>query len=432
MVSELCAGEFIMQKNLTLKPGRKIRLPSFDFSHTFAAFQYRNYRLWFIGQLASLFGTWMQSTAEGFLIYELTHSAAYLGIVGFANGIPAWLFMLYGGVISDRMPRRNLLAITQSIMMILAFILAGLTFSGAIQPWHIILLAFLLGIANAFDAPARMAFISELVERPVMGNAIALNSGMYNIAIAVGPALAGLTYAWLGPAWCFTLNGISFIAVIVALLSMHMQPFTAANQRTSALGELRDGLKFVAKHSSIRALILIVGAATLLGISHATLLPEWAVDVLHGGVTINGLMLSARGLGALSGALMIASLGAFRFHGKLLNLGLIVLPFSLMIFSVIRWAPLALLTLAVVGWGWIVTVNLCNILTQSLVSDELRGRVMGIFSLTFQGTMPIGALLVGSTAEWIGSPITIFSAAALLFIFAWWVWLRMPQVRRLE
>jgi predicted MFS family arabinose efflux permease len=421
-----------MQKNLTLKPGRKIRLPSFDFSHTFTAFQYRNYRLWFIGQLASLFGTWMQSTAEGFLIYELTHSAAYLGIVGFANGIPAWLFMLYGGVISDRMPRRKLLVITQSVMMALALILAGLTFSGAIQPWHIILLAFLLGIANAFDAPARMAFISELVERPVMGNAIALNSGMYNIAIAVGPALAGLTYAWLGPAWCFTLNGISFIFVIIALLMMRMQPFTAANQRTSALGELRDGLNFVAMHSSVRALILIVGAATLLGISHATLLPEWAVDVLHGGVTINGLMLSARGLGALGGALMIASLGAFRFHGKLLNLGLIILPLSLMLFSVIRWAPLALLALVAVGWGWIVTVNLCNILTQSLVSDELRGRVMGIFSLTFQGTMPIGALLVGSTAEWIGSPITIFSAAALLFLFAWWVWLRMPQVRRLE
>ncbi len=421
-----------MEKHVILKPKPRLGLPSFDFSHTFAAFQYRNYRLWFIGQLASLFGTWMQSTAEGFLIYELTHSAAYLGLVGFANGIPAWLFMLYGGVISDRMPRRNLLAITQSIMMVLAFILAGLTFSGAIQPWHIILLAFLLGIANAFDAPARMAFISELVERPVMGNAIALNSGMYNIAIAVGPAMAGLAYAWLGPAWCFTVNGISFIAVIAALLSMRMPPFVAADHHTSALGELRDGLSFVTKHSSVRALILIVGAATLLGISHATLLPEWAVDVLHGGVTINGLMLSARGLGALSGALMIASLGEFRFHGKLLNLGLIVLPLSLMLFSVIRWAPLALLTLAMVGWGWIVTVNLCNILTQALVSDELRGRVMGIFSLTFQGTMPIGALLVGSMAEAAGSPITIFSAAALLFIFAWWVWFRMPQVRRLE
>lgn len=421
-----------MEEQEINKPKRGLRLPSFDFSQTFAALKYRNYRLWFIGQLASLFGTWMQSTAQGFLIYELTHSAAYLGYVGFATGVPAWLFMLYGGVISDRMPKRNLMIITQSAMMILAFILAGLTFAGVVQPWHILLLTFLLGIANAFDAPARMAFISELVDRPDMSNAITINSGMFNIAIAVGPALAGLTYAWLGPAWCFTINGISFIAVIAALLMMRLQPFAAGNNHKSALGELREGLNFVTKHSSVRVLILIVGVATLLGISHATLLPEWAVDVLHGGATINGLMLSARGVGALIGALMIASLGQFRYHGKLLNLGLIILPLTLMIFSLVRWVPLALLALVAVGWGWIITINLCNTLTQMLVSDELRGRVMGIFSLTFQGIMPIGSLLIGSMAEVVGSPITIFSAAALLFLFAWGVWFRMPQVRRLE
>jgi len=210
-----------------------------SWQQTFAALKYPNYRLWFWGQMVSLFGTWMQSTAQGFLVFQLTHSPAYLGYVGFAAGLPSWLFMLYAGVIADRMSRRTLLVITQTCMMVLAFIIAGLTFLGLVQPWHILVLALILGVANAFDAPARMAFVLEMVEREDLTNAIALNSAMFNSALVVGPAVAGITYAAFGPAWCFTINGFSFIAVIAALLAMRLRPQVVARRRASALTDLK-------------------------------------------------------------------------------------------------------------------------------------------------------------------------------------------------
>ena len=209
-------------------------LPRWSLKRTFTALRYRNYRLWFIGQLASLIGTWMQTTAQAFLVFQLTNSPAYLGLVGFASGVPSLIFMMYGGVIADRMPRRNLLIVTQSSMMVLAFILAALTFTGWVQPWHIIVLSLLLGTANAFDTPARQSFVSELVEREDLGNAIALNSTMFQGAMAVGPAVAGITYAVLGPAMCFAINGISFLAVIAALLMMRVKPTVARVRATSA------------------------------------------------------------------------------------------------------------------------------------------------------------------------------------------------------
>ncbi len=240
-------------------------LPRPSVKQAFVSLKYRNYRLWFMGQLASLVGTWMQTTAQGFLVYQLTHSPAYLGYVGFASGVPTWLFTLYGGVVSDRMPRRRLLIITQTSMMILAFILAALAFAQVVQPWHIVLLAFLLGIANAFDAPARQSFVLEMVERQDMTNAIALNSTMFNSATAVGPAIAGVTYALLGPAGCFTINGISFIAVIVALLMMHIKPLPPRARATSALEDLKEGVCYVAAHSTIRTLVSVAAVTSLFG-----------------------------------------------------------------------------------------------------------------------------------------------------------------------
>src|SRR5689334_14876397 len=219
---------------------------------TFAALKYRNYRLWFNGQLVSLFGTWMQATAQGYLVFQLTQSPAYLGYVGFAAGVPAWVFTLYGGVIADRMSRRTLMLITQTAMMLLAFVLAGLVFAGVAQPWQIIALAFLLGVANAFDGPARLAFVVELVEREDLTNAIALNATMFNLASATGPAMAGLAYALVGPGWCFMLNGLSFLAVIWALLRMRLEPRPPKARRGSTWADLGEGLRYILGERTIR------------------------------------------------------------------------------------------------------------------------------------------------------------------------------------
>lgn len=399
---------------------------------TFAALSYPNYRLWFMGQLASLVGTWMQTTAQGYFVFELTHSTAYLGYVAFAAGVPTWLFMLYGGILADRMPRRDLLVITQTSMMLLAFILAALTFLGLVQPWHIVLLAFLLGVANAFDAPARQSFVLEMVDREDLGNAIALNSTMFQSATVVGPAVAGLTYAWLGPAWCFTINGISFLAVIAALLMMKLKPLSARTRTTSALHDLREGVTYVLSHPVIRTLIAIAGVVSLFGMAYATLIPAWAVTVLGGDATTNGLLQSARGLGALLGALMIAYLGRFRFKGRLLTIGNFVFPISLFIFAAITSTPFSLLAIVVVGWGFMVLFNMANTLIQTQVTDELRGRVMAVYSLTFFGLMPLGGLWTGAVAAVVGAPLTLVFGAGVSLAFAIFVFIFAPKVRALH
>ena len=398
----------------------------------FAALQYPNYRLWFMGQLVSLVGTWMQTTAQGFLVFELTRSTAYLGYVGFAAGLPSWLFMLFGGVIADRLPRRNLLVITQSVMMIFAFILAGLAFTKLVQPWHIVLLALLLGTANAFDAPARQAFVLELVDRESMTNAIALNSGMFNAATIVGPAVAGLTYAAVGAAWCFTINGVSFIAVIIALLLMKIKAQPRRQQAQAPLEQLKQGLRYTWSHPMLRILILVPGLSALLGMAYATLLPAWAVDVLGGNATTNGLLQAARGIGSLIAALMIASLGDFSRRGGLLTLGTFVYPVLLLFFAATRTLPLSLLVLVGVGWGTMVLFNMANTLVQSLVSDEFRGRTMSIYSLTFFGGMPLGALWAGALAHFIGAPLTIAVSAVIALLCADLFWIFAPKLRRLE
>ncbi len=429
-------------KRVTSRPAAVLRLvaeqvgarpiPQLSLGHTFAAFQHRNYRLWFAGQLISLVGTWMQTTAQGYLVFQLTHSPIYLGYVGFAAGVPSWLFMLYGGVVADRIPRRNLLLLTQSAMMLLALVLAGLTFANLVQPWPIVLLALALGVANAFDAPARQSFVFEMVGRDDLANAIALNSSMFNLATVVGPAVSGLVYALVGPAWCFTINGLSFLGVIVALLLMRLKPFVAPNRSTAALQDLSEGLRYIWASPAIRTLIGTAAVISLFGLAYMTLIPAWAVTVLGGDETTNGWLLSARGLGALSGALMIASLGRINFKGRLLTLGMVVFPGMLLLFALSRWLPLTLLALVGVGWGFMVLFNMANTLIQTLVSDELRGRVVSVYTLSFFGLMPLGALLAGSAAEAIGEPLTIIFSALISLGFAAFLWLRVPNLRRLE
>ena len=380
--------------------------------------------------MVSLFGTWMQSTAQSFLIFELTRSPAYLGYLGFAFGAPAWLFSLYGGVIADRMSRRRLMIMTQSCMMILAFLLAALTFLGVTQPWHIIILTALLGTANAIDAPARLALVTELVDREDLTNAIALNATMFNSGTAIGPAVAGITYAAFGPGWCFVINGLSFVAVIIALQKMNLKPFVSQPRHESVILKLKEGVRYVGSERLVLTILAIVATTSLFGISGATLFPSWAVTILGGDATTNGLLQSARGIGSLLAALTIASLGRFTYRGKLLTAGMFAFPVFLLIFAFVRWIPLSLFLLVCFGAATIFVVNLANSNMQSIVPDSLRGRVMSIYSLTFFGFMPLGALLIGVIAEFLDERTALVLSSLVSLLCAFLIWKIVPQLRK--
>ncbi|HMD90365.1 MAG TPA: MFS transporter [Anaerolineaceae bacterium] len=399
---------------------------------TFSALKHRNYRLWFTGQLVSLVGTWMQTTAQGYLIYQITKSPVYLGYVSFASGMPSWLFTLYAGVIGDRMSRRTLLVITQTSMMVLAFILAGLVFEGSVQPWHVLVLSFLLGVANAFDAPSRLAFVVELVDREDLTNAIALNSTMFNAATVVGPAVAGITYAVFGAGWCFTINGLSFLAVIAALLMMRLKPFEQIIIHSAPiLEDIKAGFSYVRSNSAVGILILNLGVLSMFGNSLVTLIPDWAVNVLGGDVTTNSALLSFRGAGALIGALLIATLSRYGVKGKLWSYGTAILPISMIFFAFMRWIPLSLFAVTVTGLSYMLTVNTTNALVQTQVPDYLRSRVMGIYTLIFFGGMPLGSLLIGFMASSIGETQAVIVSAVILAAFAFFIWFRKPELRKM-
>lgn len=374
----------------------------------------------------------MQNTAQGFLVYELTGSPAYLGIVGFAAGVPAWIFMLYAGVIADRVPRRMMMVVTQSAMLILALILAGLAYFELVQPWHIVILAFLLGTANAFDTPARMALVSDLVEREDMTNAIALNAGMFNAATVVGPAVAGVTYALVGPAWCFFLNGVSFLAVIIALLFMRFDKARRQlPQRTSMVKGLKEAFSYLRGETVVRTIILFIGIISLFGASFQTLFPAWAVDVLQGDVKTNGWLRSAQGVGSVISALLIASQSHSPKRGKIFRLGMLAFPCLLIVFATVRLIPLSLLVLVFLGLAATMVFNLANAIVQMSVPDALRGRVMSIYSLTFFGTFPVGALIMGSLAETVNEMSAIFLGAGVVLFSAVAINLAVPRIRRL-
>ena len=399
-------------------------------SRTFSSLQHPNFRLWFSGQIVSLIGTWMQATAQGYLVYELTESPIMLGVVGFANGIPVWLFSLFAGTIADRISRRKMLMITQGSMMVLALILAALTFTNTVRAWQIIILALLLGTANAFDAPGRQSFVVDLVPKQDLTNAIALNSSVFNLGTIIGPTVAGLVYAWLGPGWCFTINGISFIAVLIALALMKIAPRPPVQlAQRSMIHNLTEGLRFSFKDENIRVLLIMLTASAVFGFGLLTLMPAWATHVLGGDVRTNGLLLSARGVGSLIAALMIAYLGARIIRGKLWSLGSLIMPVALIFFALIRVLPVSLLMLVVMGWSLMTVVNLTNALIQTHIPDELRGRVMSVYILLFQGGFPVGALIAGWLADVTSEALTVIVFACILLAVAFFVQVRQPSIR---
>jgi len=399
---------------------------------TFSALRYRNYRLWFLGQTISLMGTWMQSVAQQVVVYLLTdHSKIALGTVSFAGSIPTLFLMLPAGALADRFHKRRILLVTQTAMMLFAFVLAVLTATGVVQFWHIVLLATMLGIANSFDAPTRQALAVELVEdRRDLMNAVALNSMMFNLARIVGPAVSGLILAFLHPAWCFALNGISFLAVLFALLRMRMPEGRPALQAEPLTVQLREGLRYIGSHTVVRTIIALVAVSSIFGFSYSVLLPAFAIDLLGIGESGVGLLQTAVGVGAVGGALTVASLGRSRRKGLLLTAGSLLFPAAVLGLAFSPHLPLALLCLGLAGFGFVTQNSTSNTLIQTIVPDQLRGRVMGVYTMMFFGTTPFMSLMAGGLAQWLGPSWATAFGALVSLAFALGVVVAVPALRR--
>ena len=378
--------------------------------------------------LISLIGTWIQSVAQSWLIFELTRSAFLLGFVGFLNSIPLFLFSLFGGVLADRLNKRNILIVTQISFMALAFALALLTQFKLITPAQIMGLAVLNGIVMAFDAPSRQSMVVELVGKAHLPNAIALNSVAFNSSRLIGPALAGVLIAAIGMSGCFYINGLSFLAVIIALSYIKID--SQENQsKNTALKDLKDGLVFVKNHELVMSLITIVSVVSLFGVSYVILMPVFANEILKVGVKGLAVLMSSSGFGALCGALLLARLGDFKGKGTFLLVSAFIYSISLILFSLSRIYFLSVLILAVTGATSVASLALINTLLQTKVPDEYRGRVMSVFMLTFAGIMPFGNLLAGSLAQAFGPAITVLSRGVICAIFFIFVNARFPKIR---
>jgi MFS family permease len=390
---------------------------------TFAALKHRNFRLFFFGQLISLIGTWMQNTAQSWLVYQLTGSKLLLGVVAAVGSAPMLLFSLWGGSVADRHPKRLILLWTQSAMMVLAFIFAGLVQTRLVQTWHILLLAALGGVAMAFDMPARQAFMVEMTSSEDLMNALSLNSSIVNGARVAGPAVAGLLIAQTGLAVCFALNGLSFLAVLAGLLMMHLPKFVPPAQPESNWQHALDGFAYVARHRRVRTLLLLFSIVCVFGWSYSVLMPAFASDILHVGSSGFGMLLSANGIGALFGALTVATYGERMPRRLLVFGGLGLFALMLLLLAWTRNYYMALAALTVAGWGMLLYFSTTNTLIQLSVADGMRGRVMGIWALVFGGMMPVGGMEAGALSHWLGVPAAVAIGAVVCGAAALVTWL---------
>jgi MFS family permease len=405
---------------------RQFRLPK-----SMASLRHRNFQLYIVSQLLSGMGTWMQIIAQGWLVYQLSQSELILGIVGFASAVPALIITPWAGVAVDTISRRKLMVITQSAAMVLALILAALTFTGIVQVWHVIVLAALLGAVNAVDGPARQAFVVDMVGREDLPNAIAINSMTFNSARVIGPAVGGFLLATVGADWCFLINGISFLAVIVALLMMALPPHKGNGNRVPPWKQLRSGLAYAVRTNEVAALLLLSLNLSLFGITYGTVLPAFVDSVLGQGPAAFGAMNMASGIGAVSAAVVITFFGDRGHRGAWLSRLSLAYPLILFAFAFNVSYPIALLLSALLGFGFMGQFTLINTLLQTQIVDEMRGRVMSLYTLTFFGLTPFGNLAVGALSEVWGISVTLSASALLMVIFAVVILYRMPGVPQL-
>ncbi len=397
------------------------------------AMRHPNFRLFFFGQLVSLIGTWMQTTALQWLVYNLTGSQTSLGLVTFANFLPVLLFSLFMGVLVDRFPRRTLILLTQTWFMLLASLLAALTWLGLIRFWHILALSLLLGVGNALDMPARQTFVVEMVDgdKEDILNAIGLNSTLFNLARIVGPAIGGLVVATLGEAPAFAINAVTFLAVIFALLLMRLPPPRLSARQTRPLENLKGGLQYLAAERAIFGLVAMVALFSMVGFGALNLLPVFAKDILNIGADGFGNMLAAQGVGALAGALTLILVGERVHKGRMLLAARALIGPALGVLALSRSAPLSIGVLVLIGYSFITQLVYTNTLIQTLVPDDLRGRVLSTYTWALGGFYPLGSLAAGFIGDRVGAPnaalLSAFGCAALIGINLW----KFPEMTRL-
>lgn len=393
------------------------------------ALRHTNFQLFFGGQLISLIGTWMQTVAEAWLVYRLTGSPWLLGMVRFMAQIPVFLLATVGGMVADRYNRHRVIVATQSISMVLALILALLTLTGRVHVWHVMVLATMLGIVNAFDLPARQAFLVEMVGKGDLMNAIALNSTIFNGARVIGPAVAGILVATIGEGWCFFANGISFIAVITGLLLMKLSPFQKAVNPQPFIENIAEGIRFVRNTTPIRALLLLVGLVSLVAVPYTVLMPIFADRVLHEGARALGILMGASGVGAVLGALTLAAKKGLKGLSRWVPAAAAGFGACLVLFSLSRMFWLSVALLVPVGYGLMLQLSSTNTLIQAMVPDRLRGRTMAVYAMMFMGMAPIGALLAGALASHIGAPLTVGLGGGIAIVGAAFFARHVPKIR---
>lgn len=416
-------------EDMTGRP-RRVATGGISFRKTFSALKHRNFRLFFFGQLISFTGTWMTTTAQGWLVYQLTGSKALLGVVAAAASAPMLFFATWGGWMADRYPKRSVIVATQTSSMLISLTMAALVWSGVVQPWHIIVLAILSGITMAFDMPARQSFVIEMTSREDLMNAISLNSSAFNCARIVGPSIAGILMAKVGIAACFLIDGLSFIAVIAGLLRMRLpkkEPMLASD--AGPLGQALEGFRYVWVHRRVLTILALFTVVGIFGWSYSVLMPAFARDVLHLGAHGYGILLAGSGVGALAAALTVASAGHI-LPTRIMALGGVgIFSVALALFAFNKNLYVATVLLAIVGFGIVLYFSTSNTVLQSIVPDNMRGRVMGIWALIFGGMIPLGSLQAGLMADFLGAPATIAIGA---FICALAALVTLNVIRRRE
>lgn len=397
----------------------------------FRSLRYPNFRYFFFGQFISLPGVWIQNIALGWLVYRITGSELMLGVIGFAGQIPSLVLTPIAGVFADRLAKRKVLVITQSISMLVALSMAWLILSGRIEVWHIVLSAVLNGMSVAFDTPFRHAFLVDMIpERRDLPNAIALNSSLFNSARFIGPPIGGLLIAWGGEGVCFLVNGLSYIAVILSLLAMRLTPFITQLSQSSVFKDLKSGLKYAHRARHIRYLLIMVSITSLIGLPFQVFMPVFAHEVFGGDAQTLGYLTGAIGAGALVGAFFLASRRNLKSIPNIIFVSACMFSIGLVSFSLSSSLVFSLMILSITGFGMVVEFASSNTVIQTVVSDDMRGRVMSLYSMSFLGITPLGSLLTGALAEWFGAPLTLTVTGSICMIAALWFYRKRHVIRK--